>query len=137
MKGDQSERTAAFNLYLLKPQHVQSLWDAADPNKFAQRLILEHIEDVSEQTGENWRSWNENEDRFEANELKWISDFIVRNLVFIRCDLKIEEPDACSHLMQCLWKSLDLLNSEAATELAEASQNRFVILMDALKRLFE
>ena len=111
-EGQQSDRTAMFNLYLLKPAQVETLWEAEDPNKMAQKLILAHIEDISESTGEDWRSWNENEDRFEANELKWIADYVVRNLVFIRVDLKIEDPDACSHLMQALWKTLDLLNSD-------------------------
>ena len=81
------ERAQIFGAYLLKPEQVNDLWEAENPNEAAQRLILAHVENVSEQTGEDWRSWDENEDRFEPNELKWIADFAVRNLVFIKTDL--------------------------------------------------
>ena len=82
---------------------------------------MAHVEDVSEQTGEDWRSWDENEDRFEPNELKWIADFAVRNLVFIKSDLQITDLDAISHMMQVLWMTLDLLNKNASMDLNQAS----------------
>ena len=99
-------------MYILKPSEVSELWEAEDPNKYAQRLIYLHIEDVSEQSGEDWRTWDEFEERFEADELKWIADFLVRNLVFVRSDLRIEDVVATCHIMQVLWKTLDLLNNE-------------------------
>ena len=126
-------------MYLVKPEQVDELWSDPSPNEHAQRLILAHVEDVSEQTGEDWRSWDENEDRFEPNELKWIADFVVRNLVFIRTDLKVSEPDSVSHLMQVLWLTLDLLNKSTTptSDLGQAQQSRFIQLKTGLKRLFD
>ena len=127
---------ALFNQYLLKPDMVQALWDAEDPIAVASKLILEFIEDESERTGQNWTNWDEYESRFEANELKWISDYIIRNLVFVRSDLGIEEPEAICHLMHILWLTLDLLNGEQSDDLEEASAVRFAQLKNGLKRLF-
>jgi len=55
-------------------------------------------------------SWNENENRFENNELKWIADFIVGNLCFVRKDLQIMDDEATAFIMEALWKTLDLLS---------------------------
>jgi len=35
----------------MKPEQVQPLWEAADLNAMASKLILEHVEDESERTG--------------------------------------------------------------------------------------
>ena len=102
----------------------------------ARRLILEFIEDEGERTGKNWSEWDEYESRFEAGELKWIADYVVRNLVFCRSDLGIEEPEGICHLMHILWLTLDLLNMESSEELSEASDLRFAQLKGGLKRLF-
>ena len=79
-----------------------------------QSLLLNHLEDVKEQSGTDWCTWDAYEDRFEANELKWISDYVVRNLVFVRTELRINDPDTTSHILEALWKTLDLLNEEAS-----------------------
>ena len=81
------DRAQIFNMYLLKPEQVNDLWNDVSPNAMAQSLILAHVQDYCEQTQEDWRTWDEYEDRFEPNELKWIADFVVRNLVFIKTDL--------------------------------------------------
>ena len=65
----------------------------------AQKLVLENVEEVSDQTGQNWNKWDENENRFEANELKWIGDYVVRSLIFIRSDLQIEDAEKTSHII--------------------------------------
>ena len=131
------DRAKTYSMYLLKPENVCDLWESSEPNADAQKLILSHIEDCSEVTSEDWRTWDENEDRFEANELKWIADFVVRNLVFIRSDLHVTNDDTVSHLMQILWKALNLLERDTTMDLSEASQNRFTQLKNGLKRLFE
>ena len=137
MSGSALERASNFSMYLAKPESIQALWEAEDPNKFAQNLILSHVEEISEVSGEDWRKWDDTEDRFEGDELKWIADYVVRNLVFIKSDLCLDQPDAVSHVMQVLWKTLDLLNPEASTSLTEATQERYMQLRNGLKRLFE
>ena len=58
------------------------------------------------------RSWDENENRFESNELKWISDYVVNNLVFIKTKLQIENKEAIAHLLHVLWQCLDLFSEQ-------------------------
>ena len=48
MTGNAADRDQIFNMYLLKPEQVGELWEHADPNSAAQKLILAHVEDVSE-----------------------------------------------------------------------------------------
>jgi hypothetical protein len=72
-------------------------------------LILDHIEELSEATGQDLMSWDENENRFEVNELKWLGDFVVGNLVFIRKELKITDQEKSAYIMEVLWKTLALL----------------------------
>ena len=126
-----------FSLYLVKPEVVSDFWEAQDPNDFAKSLVLAHADEVSEATGEDWRTWDETQDRFENDELKWIADFVVRNLVFVKSDLGIETPEAISHVMQVMWKTLDLLNADASDNIATATQERYTQLRNGLRRLFE
>ena len=51
-------RSAMFQLYLVKPEQVGPFWQAADPNAFARKLILDHIEAVSDSTDKDWRTWD-------------------------------------------------------------------------------
>ena len=44
--------------------------------------------------------WNENENRFESNELKWIADFLINNLVFIRSELQVTDADNTASIME-------------------------------------
>ena len=125
---EEQERIALFASYVLKPEQVEAVWEAVDPNAEAQRLVLAHIDDISEQCGQDWRNWDENENRFEAGELKWIADYVVASLVFAKSDLQIENFDAICHVVQVLWKTLDLLNMDAPMDLREATQLRNSIL---------
>ena len=81
------------------------------------KLILEHIEDISEQGQENWRTWDENESRFESGELKWISDYVIGALCFAKSDMKSDDCETIAHVVQILWKTLDLLNMNAPMDL--------------------
>lgn len=110
-KQDQN-KTSSFLLHLVRPDSIDGLWEAEEPQKVAQKLLLEYVEDVSQATGKDWRSWDENEMRFEANELKWIADYMIHALVFIKSDLAIADSTCASHIMQVLWSTLDLLNDQ-------------------------
>ena len=68
-------------------------------------------------------SWNENENRFEPNELKWIADFVVGNLVFVKKELKINDQERISFILEILWKTLDLFD-ESQTDLQGAMSMR-------------
>ena len=133
----EAERAARFNLYLIKPDQIQKVWEASDPCAAVKKLVLDHIEEWSETTGQDWRSWDQNENRFEQNELKWIADYNIRNLCFIKSDLGILDHDTVAHIMQVLWKTLDLLNVDPPLDLTEATANRFEIIHMGLKRIFE
>ena len=60
----------------------------------------------------------------------------MRNLVFVKSDLGIEEPESISHVNQVLWLTLDLLNGSPSQDLSEATENRYNQLKGGLKRLF-
>ena len=81
-------------------------------------------------------SWNENENRFENNELKWIADFIVGNLCFVRKDLQIIDNEATAFIMEALWKTLDLL-SDQKPSLQAAMSARVQILQQGLMQIFQ
>ena len=87
--------------------------------------MLEHVEEISETAGQDWSKWDDTEDRFEADELNWIAQYVLNNLVFIKSDLGLSNPEAISHVMQVLWKTLDLLNPDASDNLLEATQERY------------
>ena len=123
-----------FHLYVIKPEKVQELWDAKDPNQQAQQLLLDHIEELGESVGQNLLTWDENESRFEPNELKWIGDFIINNLIFIKRELNIDQPEAIAHLLQVFWQTLDLFGEQA--ELEVGLLNRYEKLQNELKRCF-
>lgn len=101
------------------------------------KLILEHIEDISEMTQEDWRSWDANESRFESGELNWISNYVTGALCFAKSDLGLDDCDTIAHIVQILWKTLDLLNLNAPIDLAEATQIRNGILQSGLARLYD
>ncbi len=132
-----ADRAVIFNLYLIKPEQISNVWESSDPCDAVKKLVLDHIEEWSEATGQDWRSWDQNEDRFGPDELKWIADYNIRNLCFIKSDLGIQNPDTVAHIVQILWKTLDLLNSDSPVDLSEATANRFEIIHMGLKRIFE
>ena len=80
------------------------------------------------------RTWNEFESRYEENELKWISDYVVSNLVFIKNELKITENEAISHVLHVLWTTLDLFAENQDLEGAKA--NRYENLRSGLEHCF-
>ena len=133
--GD-ANKSGAFNLYIVRPDNLEQLWEAADPNQAAQELIMQHIEDYEEVCNEDWHTWDDYEARFEANELKWIADFLLHSLVFIKSDLKISDYDKVSHVLQVLWKTLDLLTEQNEGDLQTATENRFTLLKVGVERLF-
>ena len=61
--------------------------------------------------GVDYTHWDQYENRFEANELKWISDYLINNLVFIKQELKIAEKEKVAKLLQVLWTTLDLFEA--------------------------
>lgn len=56
--------------------------------------------------------WDENESRFEPQELKWVANYIVNNLVFCR-GLYLDDQ-ASAAVMHLLWEVLDILNGVSA-----------------------
>lgn len=46
---------------------MEDLWNAEDPSKAAQNLLLEHLDAQSEIQGHDLNSYSENENRYEPN----------------------------------------------------------------------
>ena len=97
-------------------------------------MLLDHIDELGESIGQNLHTWDENESRFEPNELKWIGDFIINNLIFIKKELKIDDPEAIAHLLHVLWQTLDLFSDQVELELGLV--NRYEKLQGGLKTCF-
>ena len=47
--------------------------------------------------------WDENENRFEPNELKWIADWVVNGLCFAKKELMLENVEHVSQVVELLW----------------------------------
>ena len=129
--GEEQPKVDVFNLYLIRPEQVDTVWESKTPNEAVQKLLLEHIEEYGEQVGQDLRSWDENESRYEANELKWISDYVVANLVFIKKQLKVTDNVAISHLLHVLWSTLDLFSEN--TDVDGGLQSRYEKLRTGLE----
>ena len=99
-----------------------------------QKILLEFINDEGERSGQDLRTWDEFESRYEENELKWISDYVVSNLVFIKNELKITDNEAISHVLHVLWTTLDLFAENQDLEGAKA--NRYENLRSGLENCF-
>lgn len=78
-------------------------------------------------------AWDEFEKRFENNELKWIADFVVNNLVFVKTTLKLSNAKTEAEVLQLLWETLDLFGPDQDVE--SAIQSRYKILREGLTRL--
>lgn len=72
--------------------------------------------------------------RFEASELRWISDLILNNLVFCKSTLKLTNDRTTSVVMQALWQTLDLFNEES-NSLANHMTSRYEKLQERVKQL--
>lgn len=46
--------------------------------------------------------------RFETNEIEWISQYILNNLVFCKSELQLKDDRVIASLMEILWQILDL-----------------------------
>jgi len=49
--------------------------------------LLDFIKEYSESVGKDLVSWDQYEGRYEPSELKFIADFFINNLCFIKLDL--------------------------------------------------
>jgi len=76
-----------------------------------QELIQDYLKVYSTQNSKDIQKYNETEMRYEPNmELKWLADYIVNGLVFLKHDLKLEDQDGIAETLQALWETLDFLN---------------------------
>ena len=73
-----------FTGFVVRPEQVADIWEAEEPNQVAQKLILDHFEFMRETQGVDVMQWDENENRYEPNELKWIASYLVEAVVFTR-----------------------------------------------------
>lgn len=82
-KPVESPKSVELNL-LVPAAAIQDLWESEDPNAKAQEHFLNYIQVESKRRDEDLQKWDDCERRFEPNELKWIANFTVDNLVFCK-----------------------------------------------------
>ena len=121
---------------VVRPDQVNALWEAEDPNMMLQAILAEYIKELSRTTGQDILTWDENEQRFESSELKWIADFLIHALVFIRNDLNIKDSDRIAHLLQLFWDTLSLLPPCEDADISPNMASRYNILQNGLRASF-
>lgn len=94
------------------------------------------MKEYTEQTGTDCLSWDEYETRYESNELRWMADFIINNLVFIKQTLKVSQSEKIASLLQLLWATLDIMHPDADS-IDSALSSRYEILHGGIQKLFE
>jgi hypothetical protein len=130
-----------YKSYVIKPEQVDELWEAADPLDKAQELLLEFIDQYNETNGQNIQIYDEYEKRYEPNgELKLLADYLINGLVFLKHDCKMTDNDAIAETLDCLWQTLDFLNTQLEIEMPDGSagavHSRFEKLQEGLSSLF-
>lgn len=75
---------SARDLSVIPASQISAVWNAADPSAQVKQLFLQFLAQESEAKRQDFQKWDEFEMRFEENELNWISDFILNNLVFCK-----------------------------------------------------
>lgn len=109
----QSTQQHFFDSKVIPTNQIATLWDSPDPNAHAQSLFLAYLQNESLSQKTDLNKWDDCESRFEANELRWIADFIVNNLVFCRTQLKLTDDDkTTSQVLQLLWEVLNLFGEQ-------------------------
>jgi hypothetical protein len=54
---------------------------------------------MGEKRQQDFMAWDEFEKRYESNELKWIADFVINNLVFVKTALKPAQLETEAHIL--------------------------------------
>lgn len=101
-----------FDSKVVPASSVADLWIAANPNAHAQELFKTFLQNESTVQKVDLNKWDDCESRFEPNELKWIADFIVNNLVFCRTQLNCQDDEVCAKILQLLWDVLNLFGEQ-------------------------
>lgn len=57
-----------------------------------QSYLVRYFDELKDKSGHDCQAYDKFENRYESSELKWIADFIVNNLVFLRGSLGIQDP---------------------------------------------
>lgn len=73
----------------------------------------------------NLQNWDEYENRYEPNELKWIADYIIHGLVFAKKDLQLETDEQIAHVVHALWNALDLFSEIDHEQIAASKENSY------------
>lgn len=114
---------------IVPASQVQALWDSANPNSHACELFSAWLSAESAAHERNLNEWDELQKRFEPDELKWISDFVVDCLVFAKSPNQLGLGDeSASKVVHLLWKVLDLFSDNDSDELKPHLQSRYAML---------
>lgn len=81
-------------------------------------------------------TWDEYQCRYEANELKWIADYLVQGLVFIKTKLKINDEQRICWILETLWQTLDIFDYDSSKALRNSMSNRYNKMQTGIKDLF-
>ena len=77
---------------------------------------------------------NQYETRYEEAELKWLGNYTLNNMIFVKRELGLDHPKAVSVILQVFWETLDLLGAPDAT-MEHAMSSRFEKLKQGMSTL--
>lgn len=77
-------------VFVLNEDDIDYVWNAENPNVAVQVALHRYFEKLSDK-GQKVQDYNEFENRYEPGELKFIANFILSNLCFLRTELGIND----------------------------------------------
>jgi hypothetical protein len=117
---------------VVEADQIKAVWDDPNPNLAVQKLLVDFIKELGFSKGQDYMAWDEFEVRYTNNELKWIADYLVNCLVFIKTNLKVEKHEAV--VLHLFWTTLDLFSHQDGIE--KAIESRYDILQAGISKLF-
>jgi hypothetical protein len=77
-------------VFVLTEDDIDSVWNAENSNAAVQAALHRYFEKLSDK-GQKVQDYNEFENRYEPGELKFIANYILSNLCFLKTELGIND----------------------------------------------
>jgi hypothetical protein len=87
--------------------------------------------------GYNIQDYDEFENRYEGAELRFIANYIISNLCFLKTELQITDNRVLTHCLHVFWNTLDLFNKSSTRRVEDAMPQMFETLKDGLMALLQ
>ena len=114
---------------------MEEIWYADDACWVCQKALLQYFEVKKETMGAEYFNVNQYECRYEETEMKWLANYQLNNMIFIKKELCFDHPKAISCILQTFWETLDLFGPADAS-MEHAMSSRFEKLKQGMSTLY-